>query len=269
MATNIYDVKTKELKRRAIYISSKTENGGLGVDELCRKMVKEAAEGRPVKSDWAGKEFVIDSFMPLKQALQSWERQAFKPMVQERIDNNRSAEEKGIIDALEMSSKCTRIENTSRSFIDSALTEALIRNFPEHSDKPTMLQLMSAGFRSSDVESACKIEKLMDARLKEYISGKDTFPPTLHNIIALQDIYETASARKLENPELLKKRIEKTEVLVLETLAPEILTSLSDKELSEGMKIAKKHDKENVNFSNIFLGELKSRLYQGRTFDPR
>ena len=62
-------IKYRQLINEAEYVPSCEGVEHLSVDELCKRMVSVAQKGVPVKSDWEGQTFVIDSNMPIELAL--------------------------------------------------------------------------------------------------------------------------------------------------------------------------------------------------------
>ena len=230
----------RELMKKAVYVSSHEGARGLGVDNLVKKMVLEAKKGIPVKSEWQNREFVIDAELPLELALKEWREQACKPLLQQKIDDGSLTPEK-LIKTLQATAEDTCVDKKdSDSHINAAWTEALVTNFPEYADKPTILQIMNAYYKASD-KNAVTLETILDTKIQKYISVEETFPHTLDNIVALQRLSESYSAQKLENPQELEDKIAESELKMLKELNPEDLKYTSDALLAAGRNIAEKH----------------------------
>ncbi|MBR2299262.1 MAG: hypothetical protein IJ870_01650 [Alphaproteobacteria bacterium] len=256
-------VKRKQLLDRALFVPCEVSKGQrLSVDELLKQMVKTSAERKlPVKSEFEGHEFSIDAGMPMGPALKAWKDQACMPWLEEMPPQD-------VADVLNDTSKATRIENNSRSFQEAAAVEILVTKYPEHADKLTTLQLLNSFYRAKE-ENVGNLETALDASLNKYLAGEQTFPVTLQNVVTLQQLRESYSAMKLEDPQKLNDRMAQTELEMLQNLTPNDLTYVSDKLLADGFKIAQKH-KEKGDFTQIFQNELmQNRLGKGNIFDPR
>ena len=255
----------KDLLNRAEYISNE---GYLGVDNLCQKMV-DAAKVGPVKSADEGYMFVVDKGATLEETLFAWKEQVRKPWLEERLKNGKITPET-LVKIVQKNANSTNIDNTAVSFMEAATVELLVTKYPEHADKLTMLQLINAYNKAGiGSETQNKIDDLLEKNIREYMSGKETFPPSLENVVTFNnenDILLFSSTMDISAHDL-EKRVAATELKMLQSLQPEDLELVSDKVLSEGNKIAKKH-KESGDYGKLFLDEVKSRLAQGNTVNP-
>lgn len=259
------NLRRKDLLNRAEYIS---DEGYLGIDNLCKKMVKAAKVG-PVKSADEGYMFVVDKGATLEETLFAWKEQVRKPWLEERLKNGKITPET-LVKIVQKKANSTNIDNTAVSFIEAATVELLVTKYPEHADKLTLLQLINAYNKAGiGSETQNKIDDLLEKNIREYMSGKETFPPSLENVVTFNnenDILLFSSTMDISTHDL-EKRVAATELKMLQSLQPEDLELVSDKVLSEGNKIAKKH-KESGDYGKLFLNEVKSRLAQGNTVNP-
>lgn len=255
-------VRQKQLSDKALFIPREVSKGELlSVDELLKQMVKTSAERKlPVKSEFSGHEFVIDTGMPMKLALKAWKDQACTPWLEEKIPPQ------DIAQFLKDCSESTRIKDNSHSFQEAAAVEILVTKYPEHAGELTTLQILNSFYRAKE-ENVGKLETALDASLDKYLAGEQTFPVTLQNVVTLQQLPESYSAIKLEDKQKLNDCMQKTELQMLSNLTPEDLTGVSDRLLADGFKIAQKH-KDKEDFSKVFQNELMQRLANGKTFDP-
>ncbi len=259
------DLRRKDLLNKATYISNEEY---LGIDNLCKKMVDSAKFG-PVKSADDGFMFVVDKEATLEETLFAWKEQVRKPWLEERVKNGELSPET-LVKIVQKRADQTNIDNSAVSFMEAATVEFLVTKYPEHADKLTMLQLINA-YKKAEIgsEAQLKINDLLEKNAREYMSGKETFPTSLENVITFnnESVILLASSTIDIGAHDLEKRVAETELKMLQGLQPEDLELASDKVLSEGNKIALKH-KESGDFNKMFKNELLSRLADGKTFNP-
>lgn len=258
------------LMKEAITINRTQGTDVLSIDELCRQMV-EAATTSPVKAVDEEFMFVIEKGANLWEALSAWKEQALKPKIHKQIKEKPKKYPAVYVNRLETNNDRTKIDCTSDSFYDAAMTELLVTKYPEHADKITLLQLINA-YDKAEIGSVgqAKINEQMDASTKKYMSGEEVFPLTLQNVVTFNEnnsILLLSSAVNISAHDL-EKRTAETELKMLKSLQPEDLEFVSDRLISEGSKIAEKH-KDAGDFDKLFAKEIKSRLAQGKIFDPR
>ena len=267
------------LMKEAITINRTQGTDVLSIDELCRQMV-EAAKTSPVKAVDEEFMFVIEKGANLWEALSAWKEQALKPKLHKQIKEKPKKYPAVYVNRLETNNDRTKIDYTSDSFYDAAMTELLVTKYPGHTDKITMLQLLNAHNKADlDSDISKKISKEFNKSAEKFAKGEETFPPTLQNIATLNEYrdsidfllagkfgYDAYQGGTLK--EDFDKRVAEAELKMLKELKPEDLEFVSDRLISAGSKIAAKH-KDAGDFENLFVKEIKSRLAQGKIFDPR
>lgn len=268
------------LMKEAITINRTQGTDVLSIDELCRQMV-EAAKTSPVKAVDKEFMFVIEKGANLWEALSAWKEQALKPKLHKQIKEKPKKYPAVYVNLLETYNDRTKIDCTSDSYFEAAMAEILVTEYPEHADKITMLQLLNAHNKTEyKTDISEKILKELNKSAKRFAKGEETFPPTLQNIATLNEyrdfIDDYLLAGKFSSDayqggtlkEDFDKRVAEAELKMLKELKPEDLEFVSDRLISAGSKIAAKH-KDAGDFENLFVKEIKSRLAQGKIFDPR
>ncbi len=103
-----------------------------------------------------------------------------------------------------------------------------------------------SGFHHLENRKKLNIEPLLKKSITEYMSGKETFQPTIYNVASLSDVKEFAFKSGMYSIEDLDKRIAQTEQEMLKTLDKPLIYSLSSKDLSYVEKVAAKHPEDNI-----------------------
>jgi O-acetyl-ADP-ribose deacetylase (regulator of RNase III) len=257
----------QDLLKDAVLISRRQGSEVISVDQLCKRVV-EAAKTSPVKADDDGNIFVVRKGAKLDEALLAWKEQVGRPYLKEKFSPEFLAER------LQDGSKKTRFDTTCDTYQEAANVEILVTEYPEHADKITMLQLANAVQKADtrNKEPYDKLKAALSNSAQKFIQGEETFPPTFENVVALQEARNVIllNAGTAVRQSDFDKRVAETELKVLKELEPEDIKGVSDKALAGGMVMAEKHRKAgNGDFGKIFTTELKRRLSQGNTFDPR
>ena len=262
---NLYDrIKNQKLLDDAELIKvdyGVDSNRNNNLELLCKSMVNAAKNG-PVKAEYEGKMFVVDTGATIEQTFHAWKEQAWKPFLSEKFPPEMLA------NILNLSQE-TDLENTARSYKDAAAVEILVTEYPEYADKLSMLQLLNA-FCKSTKKSADAIVEALIQNAKRFTNGEETFPINLENMVTLErnkDMLIFALGVSVDGNKL-DKRIRESELQMLKGLEPEDLTHTSDATISAGIKIAEKH-KDTGDFQKIFTQEFVNRLLQGKTFNSQ
>lgn len=257
------NLKRKDLLNRAALIEVDygcDANRYNNINLLCKTMVTAAKTG-PVKAEYEDNMFVVDKGATMAETLQAWKEQAGKPFLEQFSP-------KALANSMKISADITDLGDTSASYFQAASTEILVTKYPEYNDKLSMLQLLNA-LKKSTRKNIDAIGEALNKNAKRFIKGEETFPPTLENMVALDQnkkMLSFALGVSINSKEL-EKRIQETELKMLKNLQPEDLSYLSDSMIVAGAKIAEKH-KDSGNFKEIFSKEVMNRVSQGKVFDP-
>ena len=253
-----YEMRRKQLLEQATLVEVETgldTNRDNNVNLLCNAM-EGAAKTGPVKAEYEGRMFVVDKGAKREDILQAWKEQAWKPYLSKEFD------EQTFAGVLKSSAKNTDFGDTVRSYMNAAMTEVLVTKYPEHTDDLSTLQLLNA-FRKSSRRNVDTILKALTKSAKDYIDGKETFPPTLKNMAGLD---ENKGLLKFAlgvgvNFGKLEERIQESELKMLKNLKPEDLEAASDLEISAGIRIAERHS-DAGEYGKMFAQETMKRFLQ-------
>ncbi len=231
------------------------------IDLLCRTMA-DAAQNGPVKAEYEGHMFVVEKGETLVEVMQKWKEQAGKPFM-ETVDPDVLAT------SLKLHEKDTDLDDTARSFFDSAATEVLVQKYPEYIDKLSMLHLLNAFIKSSEKNSDVMCDAFRQS-VRRFSKGEKTFPLTLKNMIAIDQnkLLFTVTFGHGVNRGEFEKRISEAELKMLKSLKPFDLVYLSGSVMAAGIRIAEKH-KDSGNFKKMFTQEVQARLSQGKMLNPQ
>lgn len=254
-------IKRRDLMEKAVTVNRIRGVVVVGIDELCKEM-SEISRTLPVKSDFKGFEFVVDRNSSVSDVLQAWKEQAYKPYLEKKGDVESMAE------IMVDTNKYTRIEETCRSYQDAAIVEVLLAKHPEKAKELSMLQLLNA-FEKSTKRNADAVGAALIENAVRYTKGEETFPPTLANMVTL-DEHKDQLVFALGvgvNSNKLNDRIKESELEMLNNLTERDLRR-PDSIIAGGLRIADKH-KDEGDFGKKFTTEIKRRLSEGNIFDPR
>lgn len=263
-------IKLKYLMEKATFVdidngADASRSNHLGL--LCKTMVDVARFG-PAKAEYEGRMFVVDKGATMEETLQAWKEQAWKPFVEAKY----KAEVMEQI--LKLSAEDVCLDNTPTSYKEAGMTEVLISKYPESAKNLTMLQILNA-LKKSSGQNMDPIGKALKENVTRYTKGEETFPPTLVNMVSLDENRDLLNLSLYFNvapdPKYtreLDKRIKESELKMLKELTPEAMSYLSDSIIAGGLRIADKH-KDEGDFGKKFTTEIKRRLSEGNIFDPR
>lgn len=258
----------------AVTVDNKENGRYLSEDELCRKMVEAAKTNKAAKAEYNGYTFVIGHGTNQQGALYELKEQVLKPWMAEKI-------EQGMIDSEDVLSMLQRgtgrnyNEISWSSFKEACAVEILLDKYPEHADKITMMQLANALSKAvsiRDKDAYGKLNTALLASTKRFINGEENFPPTLENVVALNQTGDEIifNAGIAISQSKFDKRVAETELKMLQDLKPEDLRDKSAYMLGAGMAIAEKHKGMDAALKMLYNELMRqNKEHREKSSDPR
>ncbi len=230
----------QNLKKDAVYIDPSLKN--FANAERMLEYMSEASfhYQRPVSSEWDSKQFYIEANSTEEKACESFIEQVLRPQ-------DKSYEElKSQVDDIAEGYSDTTQRRPYYNALNYKTSEAIVEQYPEKADTLDTIQLHDLYLSSLEIGKKINMEPLLKKSITEYMSGKETFKPTIYNVASLSDVKEFAFKSGMYSLEDLDKRIAQTEQEMLKTLDKPLLFSLSNKDLSYVGKVAAKHPEDDI-----------------------
>lgn len=235
-----------DLKKEAVKMSQK---GYMNIEDLWSAMERVAENTPVIATVMPGieeKEFVVEQGASYRQIAQAYAEQVCD------IDDKWNLNDTLI--QLEHLEKLPP-EPNGKSYAEMAeanLVLNAVKKSPEDAKKISTLQLMGAYnyFAGLNNEAADAIKPSLDASIDKYMSGNDTYPPTLNNLHRMNLLHSYIFHSGLYDDEKSEKRLYQAEEKILQDpdlLAdPDSIVIPTNTELHLAYHLAKKHKNTEV-----------------------
>lgn len=233
-------INMQNLKRNAVYIDPSSEYFS-NHEELLERVSEASFEyQKPISSEWNSNRFYVAANSTYEKTCQAYIEQVLK------LQDKSYEELKSQVDDISEGYSDTTLRRPYYNALNYKTLEAIVEQYPEKADTLDTIQLHDLYLSSLENRKKLNIEPLLKKSITEYMSGKETFQPTIYNVASLSDVKEFAFKSGMYSIEDLDKRIAQTEQEMLKTLDKPLLYSLSSKDLSYVEKVAAKHPEDNI-----------------------
>lgn len=221
---------------------------------------------KPVKSVFDGKEFVIAANTSYGKALGAYCDQCMK-LDEKPFDV--------LKDCLDMAKDNRKLEIKSKPNFNDALTtkatEVIIKKYPQKADELDTINLLDVYLTNFGSKDSVDIEGRLKKSVAKYMSGEDTFEPNLYNVSALPDLKDFMYRSGMYDIKDIDKRIEQTEMKMINFLNDKKLNHCSDASLSFIGQTASKYPDypEAKELKSKSLEVVMNKLTRGHIFNPK
>lgn len=266
LSEKLQEINLKKLKQSAIDFPT-DNNFSETLEEVCQSMADISFKAnKPVKSVFDGKEFVIDANTLYSKVLGAYCDQCMmldeKPfdVLKDCLDKVKDERE------LEIKSK--------PNFNDTLATKAaevIIKKYPQKVDELDTINLLDVYLANFGTKDNSKIEGCLKKSVTKYMSGADTFEPSLYNVSSLPDLQDFMYKSGMYDMKDIDKRIEQTEKKMIKFLNGKKLNHCSDASLSFIGQAASKYPdyQEAKELKSKSLEVVMNKLARGHIFNPK
>ena len=226
------------MKKDSIYYDSSIKPWR-DAEELIEAMAELSFKSQqPILSTWNEKSFVIEANSTDEKACESFIEQIIKPHEKSYKALSDSLE------WLETDYSDTPERRTYWHVLNAKIAETIIEQYPEKADTLDTIQLMAAYYLQLKNQKPVTASPLLKKSIDEYMSGKETFKPTIYNVAQLDNLIDIAAHMGWYTFEDLEKRTTQTEKDMLKTLEDTSLWTLDRKGVTFAEKISAKYPED-------------------------